>query len=76
MSTYAHLGCASCKECIFVKDTDSPVHSDDVELGMFLEKHRLHPLVFVHEDDELKIEDKFVCPSETWPRFQLKLTTK
>jgi hypothetical protein len=69
MSTYAHLACTSCKEIIFIKDTDTPVHADPVYLGMFLEKHRTHPLVFLHEDDELKAQDGFICPSEIWPRF-------
>ena len=40
MSIYGYLVCKECKDEVFVKDEDTPVHAGREELGDFLEKHK------------------------------------
>ncbi len=71
MSAYCHLCCIDCKEAIFVKDTDTPVHAKPEELGQFLEKHYKHALLFLHEDDGVRTDRGDEFPSDCWKRFKL-----
>lgn len=50
-----------------MKDRDSDVHADPEELGQFLEKHRMHPLIFTHEHDAVGSPEEF---PDDWPRFK------
>lgn len=70
MSTYCHLVCKTCQESLFVKDSDSDVHAEPHEHGMFLEKHYGHHLVFLWEDDLIQMDGKEKSPSDEWERFK------
>lgn len=69
MSIYCYLACQSCREILFVKDLDTAVHADPVVHGQFLEKHNLHDLVYVTEDDTVMIGGEWKCPADDWKRF-------
>lgn len=69
MSTYCHLACTECREALFIKDSDTDVHADPKTLGDFLEKHRLHHLVFLCEEEEVMIGESWESPAYDWPSF-------
>jgi hypothetical protein len=70
MSIYCHLACKTCEELIFVKDADTGVHANPHDLGQFLEKHTMHDLTFVWEDDEFEVDGVWQCPGDQWSRFE------
>ena len=68
MSTYCYIACKDCHELLHIKDSDTDIHANPKRLGQFLEKHHLHNLSYLTEDDP--IEDCF--PADLWPRFVLQ----